>query len=66
MYRDGIALAIYSDSWATMGTAFGPGVRGTSFRAILQSIKENKKLYLWETTRQHVAYYIYERKLVIS
>ena len=39
MYRDCIAPAIYSDSWSTMDTASEPGVRGTSFRAIPQSIK---------------------------
>ena len=39
IYRDCIAHAICSDSWATMDTASGPGVRGTSFRAIPQFIK---------------------------
>ena len=39
MYRDCIAPAMYSDWWATKDDASGPGVRGTSFRAILQSIK---------------------------
>ena len=39
MYRDCIALAIFSDWWATMETASGPEVRGTSFRAIPLSIK---------------------------
>ena len=39
MYRDCIALAITFELWATMETASGPGVRGTSFMAIPQSIK---------------------------
>ena len=39
LYRDCIASAICSDWWVTMDTASGPGVRGTSFRVILQSIK---------------------------
>ena len=38
-HRDCIAPAIYSDSWAAMDTASEFGVRGTSFRAIPQSIK---------------------------
>ena len=46
MYKHCIALAIYSDSWATMDTASRPGVRGTSFRVIPQSIKIiNHSLY---------------------
>ena len=39
MYRDCITPAIYSDSWATMDTVSEPGVRETSIRTILQSIK---------------------------
>ena len=38
MFRDCIALAVYSDSWATMDTASESGVRRT-VRAIPQSIK---------------------------
>ena len=34
MYRDCIALAVYSNSQATMDTASEPWDRGTSFRAI--------------------------------
>ena len=41
MYRDCIAPAIYSDSWATIDTDSEPGVRWTSFRVILQSIQNN-------------------------
>ena len=34
-----ITPAIYSEWWATMDTASGPEIRGTSFRAIPQSTK---------------------------
>ena len=41
MYRYCIALAIYSDSLVTMGTASGPGVRGTSFRVSHNQLKQS-------------------------
>ena len=43
MYRDCIVLAIYSDWW---DSASGPGVRGTTFKAIPQSIKKIKLIII--------------------
>ena len=54
MHRDCIAFAIYSDSWATMDTASGPGVRGTFFKAIPQSIKIINLLFIYWTSINYI------------
>ena len=58
MYRDCIAPANHSDSWATMDTVSEPEARGTAFRAIpeliLKIINEIKFLKKQCEARQEI------------